>query len=461
MKKILLLLCALFAMSLAAAAAGFYPSGRSELSKAIDGYLKPYKIIRGEGKLIALIVPHAGYEYSGPVAGYAFKQLENKSFDTVIVIGPSHLSDFDGIAVMSGESYSTPLGTVSIDTAIAFRLTSASPKIVYLNSVFKKEHSVDNEVPFLQKTLRGFKLVPIVMGRQTLDNCQVLADAVSSAIKGRNVLIVASTDLSHYHSEEAAAQKDSTAMDAIGSGDIAELAAKIASGECEMCGYGPVITAMAVADGLGANSYEILKYGNSGVGSSVVGYLSAAIYNRPQILDDTDKQTLLQLARNTLGTYVKTGQRPEIQLYEKNLQIKSGVFVTLKKDDALRGCMGYIRPVRPLYLAVQDMTIAAASQDPRFTAVTTEELSSLKIEISVLLPYKKISTGEVVAGRDGLIIVNGDKMGVLLPQAAIENKWNDQQLLEGVCEKASLSPEALADPNTTLYSFTAEVFSEE
>jgi hypothetical protein len=451
--------------ALAGVAGQFYPADKNELSRAIDGYLKPYKVIRGEGDLLAIIVPHAGYQYSGSVAGYAYKQLTNKSFDTVIVIGISHFGVFDGITVIPSGEYETPLGRIKIDDETASRLLAADPKIFYAREPWDKEHSVDVQVPYLQKTLKNFKLVPVMIGQQSPENCRILADSILRSIKGKRVLVVASTDLSHYHTAEVAAKMDASAIDAISKGDLELLVSRLSSGECEMCGYGPVITAMMIAERQGANSYEILKYADTGdvTGdkSSVVGYLSAAIYKRPIDLDDTDRSTLLDIARRTLEIYINVREIPTVEVYQKNLLLRSGVFVTLKKDDQLRGCIGYIKPVRPLYLAVQDMTVAAATQDTRFTPVTTEELSSLNIEISVLSPMTRIgSTQEVIVGKHGLMITNGNAAGVLLPQVATENKWTRQQFLENICLKAGLSAEAISDSNTQLYTFTADVFHE-
>ncbi len=212
-----------------------------------------------------------------------------------------------------------------------------------MKEAFEKEHSVEVQIPYLQKTLKNFKIVPLVMGYQTLENSNILAQAIVKAItshepgkKPKKVLIVASTDMSHYHTAEVAGSMDAIAIDAISKGDVSALAQHLASGECELCGYGTVITLMLAGDQLGANSYEILKYADTGdvTGdkSSVVGYMSAAVYRRPVKLDDTDKSRLLDIARKTLETYVFTKVKPDFTVYEKELQQKSGVFVTLTEN---------------------------------------------------------------------------------------------------------------------------------
>jgi MEMO1 family protein len=444
----------------------FYPGDKNELSKDIDSYLKDYNVIGGEGELIAIIVPHAGYQYSGKVAAYAYKQLTNKNFDTVIIMGPSHYATFDGLSVIPSGEYETPLGKAEIDKEMAASLLASDPKIKYVKEAFDREHSVEVQIPFLQKTLKKFKIVPVVFGFQSIENCNILAQAILKSIGKKKVLLIASTDLSHYHTYEVSSTMDAAAIDAISKGDLNTLVQKLASGECELCGYGPVITAMMAADRLNANSYEILKYADTGdvTGdkSSVVGYLSAAIYRRPLVLDDSEKTRLLEIARKTLESYLSTKQTPDFMIYEKELQQKYGVFVTLTKNGQLRGCIGYLKPVKPLYSAVTDMAIAAATQDTRFTAVTTDELPDIKIEISVLSPMQAISsTNEVVVGKTGILIENGGQSGVFLPQVATENKWTREQFLENVCYKAGLPVTALKDPNTRLYIFTADVFKEE
>ena len=459
--------CLMFGFPAQAGVAGqFYPADKAKLSKDIDSYLKGYKVIGGEGELIAIIVPHAGYEYSGRIAGYAYKQLTNKSFDTVIVMGPSHYVQFDGVSIMPKGEYGTPLGKIRIDEEMSAKIMSYNPKIKYVKEAWEKEHSVDVQVPFLQKTMRNFKIVPMVFGYQSMENCYMLANAIKKSIGNKKVLLVASSDMSHYHTAEVASTMDASAIDAISKGDVNLLAERLSTGECEMCGYGPVITAMIVAENLGANSYEILKYGDTGdvTGdkTAVVGYMSAAIYKRPLVLDESERTTLLGIARKTLDAYIKEGRKPDVLVYEKNLQQKSGVFVTLKKGDELKGCIGYIQPVKPLYVAVQDMTIAASTQDPRFPAVTSEEVNDINIEISVMSQLRRIqSTQEVVVGEHGLYIDNGMNSGILLPQVATENKWDRSQFLENVCLKAGLPASALNDPSTQLYVFTADVFHEE
>jgi hypothetical protein len=181
----------------------------------------------------------------------------------------------------------------------------------------------------------------------------------------------------------------------------------LATGECEMCGYGPLITTMIACDNMGANSYEIMDYADSSSvtsdKSSVVGYMSAAIYRRTFILDEFEQKRLLDIARMSLESHLTTGITPEFTVYEKNLTFRSGVFVTLTNALELRGCMGYIKGYKPLYQAVSEMAISAATSDIRFTSITSDELRSINIEISVLSPLVAlVDRNDIVIGRDGL-----------------------------------------------------------
>lgn len=447
-------------------AGNFYPADKKELSKTIDSYLSQYPFIENNGDLLALISPHAGYEYSGIVAAYGYKQLTKRKYDTVIIIGPSHYAYFDGISVCPSGEYKTPLGKVEIDQALAEKLLEYNEKIGYDANAHLKEHCVEVQIPFLQKTLKNFKIVPVIIGNQSLENCMILSKAILESIKDKKVLIVASTDLSHYLSYEAANAMDGKVVSAFSRGDLNLMIEMLATGEVQMCGYGPVITAMYVGQLIGGNSYEVLKYLNSGDTTTnmdkVVGYMSAAIYRRTVVLDSIQRSRLLQIARETLESYLSgEATLPEYEIYEKDLQTRSGVFVTLKKGDKLRGCVGYIYPVKPLYLAAQEMVINAAANDKRFDPVTKDELEDIKIEISVLSPLTRINDpSEVKVGKHGLYILKGGSSGLLLPQVATENKWTREEFLDNVCYKAGLEPSAWKDKDAVLYIFEADVFHE-
>jgi len=260
----------------------FYPDSPEELRTMVDDLLSEADEKRIEGELIALVAPHAGYMYSGPVAAYAYKVLEGLKFDTVILVGPSHFALFDGISVYKQGYYQTPLGSIGINSTLAERLIESDAKISFRPSAHIREHSLEVQLPFLQRTLEDFQIVPVLMGDQSEELCEILSKALVETIGDERVLLIASTDLSHYHSYEEAEELDKIALDSIEKLDPEALNDDIKATRCELCGAGPVIAVISAAKELGADRAEILRYANSGdvTGEKglVVGYGAVAIY---------------------------------------------------------------------------------------------------------------------------------------------------------------------------------------
>ena len=274
-----------------AVAGSFYPGSSKELTNVVDKYLADAEKKELPGHLIALIAPHAGYVYSGHVAAYAYKQLQGKSIDTIVLVGPCHRSAFRGVAVYDKGAFRTPLGTVEVDETLAARLIKQARGITSMPQPHEYEHSLEVQLPFLQRVLLDFKIVPILMYDFSDENCTMLSRALFECLQnGKNTIMVASTDLCHYPSYEEAKKADSVVISAISQFDPDLLRKsedeymrkRIPNLHCMLCGTGPVISVMKAAKYLGANSAEILKYANSGdvsIGnkSQVVGYLAAAI----------------------------------------------------------------------------------------------------------------------------------------------------------------------------------------
>jgi len=276
-----------------AVAGAFYPGSSRELTATVDKYLADAEKKELQGELIALIAPHAGYVYSGHVVAYAYKQLQGKSIDTVVLVGPSHRYSVRGAAVYDSGAFQTPLGTVAIDEELASELIKQERKITSAPQVHDDEHCLEVHLPFLQRVLQQFKIVPMLMYDFSDANCKMLSQALSSCLNGKNALLVASTDLCHYPNYEEAKKADSIVVSAISKfdpdllrKDTDEYMRKpIRNLHCMLCGTGAVITVMQAAKRLGANAVEILKYANSGDvsfgdKSQVVGYLAAAIYKK-------------------------------------------------------------------------------------------------------------------------------------------------------------------------------------
>jgi len=233
----------------------------------------------------ALVSPHAGYIYSGQVAAYSYKQIDGKRFDNIIIIAPSHAEYFDFISIYSGNGYKTPLGLAEIDGEKSKILEDESKLIKRSEYGHGQEHSLEVQLPFLQTVLgSSFKIVPVVMGNQSRENIIELGNTIGRVFSDENILIVASTDLSHYHPYNEAVLLDRKAADTIESFDSNQLLEALANNTIEMCGGGPVASAMIASGLLGADSTRILHYANSGdtAGdkSAVVGYVSAAFYKK-------------------------------------------------------------------------------------------------------------------------------------------------------------------------------------
>ncbi|RKY64397.1 MAG: hypothetical protein DRQ02_11505 [Candidatus Latescibacterota bacterium] len=467
----------------AANAGMFYPADPKALSQMIDTYLENARQAGVSGEIIALSCPHAGYEYSGQIAANAYNQIAGKDYPTVAVIAPSHLEYFPEISVYDGDGFQTPLGPVYVDKDLASQLVARHRSIVFstrghwIAGSARQEHSLEVQLPFLQRVLKDFRIIPIVMGDQGYPSCQVLGEALAEVLSGQRALIVASSDLSHFHSYDQAVRLDKAAVERVEKFDSRGLSEDIDRGICEACGGGPIAAAMIAAKALGANRAKVLVYANSGdvTGdlSSVVGYMAAMFYKQTGEkkqqkvgvnlgLSQEDRQQLLRLARRAIEYSLEGAEPPEFRPRSQALNEKRGAFVTLTKLGRLRGCIGYVEAHRPLFQTVKEAAISAALHDPRFPPVSKEEMKDVRIEISVLTPPRRTKEiDEIKIGRDGIILKRGYNQGLLLPQVATEYGWDLLTFLEHTCYKAGLPKDAWQDRETEIWTFSAEVFGEE
>ncbi len=266
-----------------AVAGMFYPDKKQILDQELAYILEESRELDLKGEIKAIIVPHAGYMYSGGVAARAYRQIFERDVDVAVVISPSHCEYFTEISIYDGFAYRTPLGSVEVDQELAHKIADTSPQIILSDKGHRfDEHSLEVQLPFLQKVLPQFRFVPIVMGEHTLDNIQVLANALKSVLQNEKALIVASTDLSHFYDDEKANTLDQVVVKHLENFDGDGLFKDLQNGRCEMCGGGPAIAAMKAASLLGADQSKVLLYRNSGdiTGDrkEVVGYLSAIFY---------------------------------------------------------------------------------------------------------------------------------------------------------------------------------------
>ncbi len=268
----------------AAGANSFYPDDPDELLQQVQEFLEraPTKPVQGDLK--GIVAPHAGYVYSGYTAAVAYKLLEGKTFDTVAIISPSHRDRFEGISVFDGKGYRTPLGIVEVDTNLREELLKVDGVIVQSHLGHRTEHALEVQLPFLQTVLKDFRILPIVMGEQYQEYCEILGNALSTVLRRKNALIVASSDLSHYHDYVTATELDALVIDSVSKLDFNGLLKKLEMQQCEACGGGPIAAMLIAATKLGANRAEVVHYCNSGdvTGdkSWVVGYLSAVVWKQ-------------------------------------------------------------------------------------------------------------------------------------------------------------------------------------
>lgn len=467
-------------------AGSWYPADPVELRATLNAFFERATVpdnLPPPESLVGIVSPHAGIPYSGAIAAHAYKVVRPSPVQTVVILAPSHRVAFSGVSVYVRGPFETPLGRVPLDTPLIEALLKADPDVRDFPEAHAQEHSLEIQLPFLQTVLPSFRLVPLVMGRLSWDTCERLAQALATLFPSRPFLVVASTDLSHYHSEKEARTLDQRLLERLGRLEVRDLLDDMAAGHCEACGAAPLVTLMLCAQKVGANDIRILKYGTSadvtGETNRVVGYAAAAVFKdsgaMPQgspnrsapeastaSLRAEDKARLRDIARQTLvAKLFGTVPLPDLTLSElpPALREPRGAFVTLKRQGQLRGCIGQIQAHQALAHTVSRMALAAAFQDPRFPPVTADEWDGLELEISVLSPLEKLDDPtRVQVGSHGLVVRKGSQSGLLLPQVAVEQGWDRETFLRQTCRKAGLPPDAWRDPDTEIFTFRAEVF---
>jgi len=487
MKKILFYISLVFVMTINAtiirkpAVAGyFYPAEAEELVKTVAGFFAEVEKEKIADILpLGIISPHAGIGYSGQVAAYGYSLLEENSYDTIILIGSSHNYFKNNISIFDGDFCQTPLGKIEIDQEISKQILRSDPRFVFDPQIHKPEHSLEVQLPFLQYKLTDFQVVLILTSTNDEMLLNKLADTIIQ-IKNqisKKLLFICSSDLSHYHSYKTACKMDSKTIELITNQDLVELRNQIYRKECEMCGYNALIPFIKVMSNFGSEKGILLKYLNSGdvIGdfkTQVVGYCSIVfpqkskqeeIKSKDNSMSKENKEYLLSLARECISYYLEHNKQlepgePDSQI----LKQERAVFVTLNKNDDLRGCIGHMQARTEIYKAVAEMAVSAAFQDPRFPPVSEKELSDISIEISILSPLEKIDDyRKIRMGTDGVWVQKGFRSGVYLPQVATETGWDRETFMQSLCaHKAGLPADAYLDKNTDIFIFQVEKFSE-
>ncbi len=473
-----------------AVAGRFYAKNPHVLKEGITAMLENAKTGGGE-RPVALIAPHAGYVYSGQIAADAFNQAAGHKYDQAVILGANHTTGgYDKIAVYDGAGFKTPLGIADIDTDLAEILVKSADFIEFENSLHQREHSIEVQIPFIQTLFPNTKILPVVIGNADRDRCSRFGSILADVVKSRNVLIVASSDLSHYPDTKDAYKVDRATLAAVSEMDIEAISGALKKPvggvhglSTAACGAGPIMTAVTAAKALGANCAKIVSYANSGdtvIGDSsrVVGYGAAAFFKLSQCpgfqfnpyevadakgkteLTDNDKKALLAFARKTIEQMATTQTAPLARGFAPKLYNRQGAFVTLKQGHELRGCIGHMAEDTPLCLVVGKMAVQAAFNDRRFSPLAPEELDEIEIEISVLTPICEVDGYEEIRiGIDGTVIKKNGRSAVFLPQVAVEQGWNRSEMLSRLSRKAGLSSDSWKN-GMRFYIFQAIVFSE-
>lgn len=444
----------------------FYDRDPARLSAQIDEFLKSGARPATGGAPIVLIAPHAGYPYSGRVAGKAYATVAGADYETVIIIAPSHRVAFDGCSVDELSGFETPLGTAVIDQDVV-RVLKKEAGFDYVPEAHASEHAVEVQIPFIQRALPGAKIVPVIMGSQDQRTIRDLAEALAKIAKSKKILVVASTDMSHFLTKKEANVLDASTIALVKTLSTEALLRKVERHENIMCGGGPVISALMYAKKSGPVQVEVLQYADSSEAgtpeTSVVGYFAAAVLSKSGgevsfALTREEKNELVRIARQAIQLGVESNTLLVYQPNTSNFRIPKGVFVTITKKGELRGCIGFIEPVLPLCQAVIQAAYYAALQDTRFGPVAGSELKDLEVEVSVLSPLTRIADPRLVkVGKHGLVIEQGGRKGLLLPQVPVQFGWTHDEFLEQACLKAGLPSDAWKK-GAAVYTFEALVF---
>ncbi len=438
-----------------AAAGRFYPANGEVLKKDIMSYLasanKPAK-----GELTrAIIVPHAGYIFSGHTAATAFASIPaDADYDNIFLIGTSHRYSYEGAAVYYSGDFLTPLGKVTVNKEIGKKLEESSVYFFTKDEAHLPEHSLEVQLPFIQCHFnKDIPIVPILVGTGNPLAIKAIAKALQPWFTSRNLFII-SSDFSHYPSYEDACRVDKQTMEAILTGDpdtfmktIKEVQSEGTDGlATAMCGWSSGLILLYLTSNEHGLTYKHLEYRNSGDTpqgdkEQVVGYQAITVVQTKEkniasdpgfTLTAQEKKFLLQIARDAIKSKLFSTKMPAIDQSKLTPVLKQplGAFVTLTIDGQLRGCIGQFMPADPLYEVVESMAVSAAFNDSRFQNLTAEEYPDIRIEISVLGPLRKINNiNEIVIGKHGLYIKKGIYSGTLLPQVPGDRGWTVEEFL--------------------------------
>ncbi len=426
------------------AAGSYYPGSASRIREMLDMFVDA---TTKKDDVIGLLMPHAGYPYSGAVAGATISRVKFK--DTFIIIGPSHSGLGKPFSVMTEGTWLTPLGEVEIDSELARQIVAVSEYAEEDYRAHQEEHAIEVQIPFLQYIKPDIRIVPIILAYAPSATYKEIGKDIARALKesNREAVVIASGDMTHQEPQATAERKDMKAIEAMLALDEDELTRRYEELHITMCAHGPLVCLIAAAKELGVNTAELIGYQTSGDTTgdynSVVGYAGV-------IFKKAGMHPLAALARETVETYVKEGKTPSPpKELTPEMQEKAGVFVSIHKLGALRGCIGTFE-AQEENVAGEIMTnaVSSATRDPRFPPITPEELDKLDYSVDVLTsPEPVADESHLDPKKYGVIVEAGWRKGLLLPD--LEGVDTAEHQIDICRQKGDISP----DEPVKLYRF--------
>ena len=461
-----------------AVAGQFYPADPAQLKAIVNEKLSAAASISIPGKIVGLVAPHAGYDFSAATAAAAYKQVAQNSYDLVVIIAPSHHDPFRGATIYPGDAYDTPLGRSLIDKKTAEKLVASCDAVQFSIYGHRAEHAVEVQLPFICTLFPNAKILPIVVGGYDWSTCKNLGAAIAGVLRNKNALIVASSDLYHGYSYSECKRVCAATLKAMTRLSPKKLFQGLQTEKFQACGGGPVVVMQIAASALGADRALLLKRTNSNdvtgrKGGYVVGYGAVAVFDFDEHAAEPGHQTysplsenaqreLLRMARLSIAGYMKNKKVPEFEPTLDVLKERRGVFVTLNERGQLRGCIGRHESDVPLYKLVPQMAVAAAFGDPRFQPLSPAELDAVHIKVSVYLTnvYKIAGLDEFEMGVHGIIIRKGGRSATYLPEVPTEVGWTTvDEEMASLCHKAGLPSNAWKS-GAEFWVYRTQVFDE-
>ncbi|MCU0472434.1 MAG: AmmeMemoRadiSam system protein B [Bacteroidales bacterium] len=463
------------------AAGRFYVADKETLLKDISRLFSECKKSPGSWKVRAIISPHAGYVFSGKTAAAAFSSTPRSAvYNNIFIIGSSHIMAFDGASVYNTGDFITPLGRALVNKELATRLKTENKVFNFPSTAHSQEHSIEVQIPLIQLYYNSVpKIIPVIIGTDNISTIRTIAEALKPWFTPDNLFVI-SSDFSHYPPYKDALETDNLTAEGLVSGDPSVFLGTLKknSGEnipglaTSMCGWTSGLLLLYLAEGDDNLEFKRIDYCNSGDSQyggkdEVVGYHAIALIDKKNVstneqksseefsFSKEEKEMLFSIAKNSIRSMLFENKKYIIddKKIPEALKRQLGVFVTLKINNSLRGCIGRFISSDPLFEVVQASALSSAFEDPRFPSLTREEFSKLDFEITVLGPMKKIiNINEILLGKHGIYIKKDFRSGTMLPQVATENGWTVEQFLGYTArDKAGIGWDGWKDAEIFIY----------